>query len=744
MQSHSIEGAALNPKGNLAARAGRWSVRNRKKAVFGWLAFVLAAMFVGSALGKVELDNSDQGVGESGRASQMVADSFPQEEELAEEQVLFQSTTKTVSDRQYREAVADVVRRLETVEHVQNVESPYGSRDSGVISADRRSALVRYEIQGDSKEIPDRIEAPTAAVEDEAKRHAELRIEPYGDASIQQAVTESEGEDFKKAEMTSLPLTLFILVLAFGALVAAGIPMLLAITGVLATMGLTQIVSHFQPVASGVDNLILLVGLAVGVDYALFYLRRSREYRAAGYSVDASVEAAAATSGRAVLVSGLTVMVSMAGMYMAGIPMFISFATATIIVVAVSVLGSLTVLPALLSMLGDRVEKGRVPFHGRIKRRTAEFGVWSRITDRVLRRPKLAVALTAGLLLVLAFPTLGMHTALSGTESMSRDIDVVRTWDRAQAAFPEESVPVGVVIKAGDVTTTESRNAMSKLESAAATRKDLYEGAATVEISDDKHVATMFFPAAGNGTDEKSAEALDYMRDTLVPETVARIHGAETATTGETAAIDDFNSSLKSHLPIVFAFVLSMAFLLLLVTFRSLVIPIKAIVLNLLSVGAAYGLLVTVFQKGWGESLLGFESNGAVTAWLPPFLFVILFGLSMDYHVFILSRIREAVDGGMTTDDAISHGIKSTAGVVTSAAVVMVGVFAIFGTLSSIDMKQMGVGLAFAVLIDATLIRGVLLPASMKLLGERNWWLPKRLSWLPELKTEGEVAPAQA
>jgi RND superfamily putative drug exporter len=744
MQSNSNRGAALNTKGNIAARAGRWSVQHRKQAVFGWLAFVLIAMFVGSAMGSKEQDDADQGVGESGRAAQIVAAGFPEDEEKVDENVLIQSTSGTVSDPEYRAAVAGVVARLKATEHVQNVESPYGSNDPGVISADRRSALVQYELAGDEEQIADRIDAPTSAVEDEAKSHPGLRIEPYGDASIQQAVTDTEAEDFQKAELTSLPLTLFILVLAFGALVAAGIPMLLAITGVLATTGLAQIVSHIQPVAGGVDSLILLIGLAVGVDYALFYLRRSREFRAAGYDVDASVEAAAATSGRAVLVSGLTVMVSMAGMYLAGIPMFVSFATATIIVVAMSVVAAVTVLPAVLSMLGDRVEKGRIPFHGRLKRRTAEFGVWSRITDRVLRRPKLAVALTAGLLVVLALPTLGMHTALSGTESMSRDIDVVQTWDRAQAAFPEESVPVIVVVRADDVTTAEARNALGKLESAAATRKDLYEGAATVEVSDDKHVATAMFPAAGNGTDARSDRALDHMRDTLVPETVGRIDGAETAVTGETAAIRDFNGSLKSHLPLVFAFVLSMAFLLLLVTFRSLVIPIKAIVLNLLSVGAAYGLLVTVFQKGWGESLLGFESNGAVTAWLPPFLFVILFGLSMDYHVFILSRIREAFDSGMSTDEAVSHGIKSTAGVVTSAAVVMVGVFAIFGTMSSIDMKQMGVGLSFAVLLDATLIRGILLPASMKLLGDWNWWLPKRLDWIPELEHEGEVAPAQA
>jgi uncharacterized membrane protein YdfJ with MMPL/SSD domain len=739
----TMQGVTVNTKGNLAARAGRWSTQNRKKAIFGWLAFVLIAFQIGSMMGSKEMDQSEQGVGESGRAAEIQSAAFPEDENLAEEHVLFQSTNQAASRPEYRAAVADVAERLEHTEYVQNVETPYEA-GANALSSDGRSAIITYEIRGDSEQIPDRIDGPVAAIEDEAKGHPALRIEPYGDASIAQAVTESEAEDFQKAEFTSLPLTLLILVLAFGALVAAGIPMLLAITGVLATMGLTQIVSHIQPVAGGVDSLILLVGLAVGVDYALFYLRRAREYRAAGYENDAAIEAAAASSGRAVLISGLTVAVSMAGMYLAGIPMFISFATATIIVVLVSVLGAMTVLPAVLSKLGDRVEKGRVPFHGRLKRRTAEIGIWSRITDRVLRRPALAVALASGLLIALALPTLGMHTALSGTESMSRDIDVVQTWDRVQEAFPEESIPVIAVVKADDVTTTPIKNAIAELESKAAARTDLYEGSATVEISDNREVATIMIPAAGNGTDEESTRALNEMRDNIIPRTVGRERGVETAITGETAAIEDFNASLSSHLPYVFAFVLTMAFLLLLVTFRSIVIPLKAIVLNLLSVGAAYGILVMVFQKGWGESLLGFESNGAVTAWLPPFLFVILFGLSMDYHVFILSRIREAYDKGMTTDDAISHGIKSTAGVVTSAAIVMVGVFALFGTMQSVDMKQMGIGLAAAVLIDATIIRGILLPASMKLLGERNWWLPKRLGWIPELKVEGEVAPARA
>jgi RND superfamily putative drug exporter len=326
---------------------------------------------------------------------------------------------------------------------------------------------------------------------------------------------------------------------------------------------------------------------------------------------------------------------------------------------------------------------------------------------------------------------------------MSRDVEVVRTWDRLQQEFPSQALPVMVVVKADDVTKGEPAQAIAKFERSTQRYPTLYTGRATVEVSDNKQVASILVPAAGDGTEAVSQKATRTVRDELAPAAFDTA-GVDYATTGTTAAIDDFNDSLRSHMPYVFGFVVVAAFLLLLVTFRSLVIPIKAILLNVLSVGAAYGLLVLVFQYGWGESLLGFKSTGAVTAWLPPFLFVILFGLSMDYHVFILSRIKESVDRGMSTDEAVARGIKVTAGVVTSAAVIMVGVFSIFGTLSSIDMKQMGVGLAAAVLIDATIIRGVLLPATMKLLGERNWWLPRSLRFLPEVASHEEVAPAQA
>jgi RND superfamily putative drug exporter len=398
-------------------------------------------------------------------------------------------------------------------------------------------------------------------------------------------------------------------------------------------------------------------------------------------------------------------------------------------------IGSLTVLPALLSKLGDRVDKGRIPFLGKRLAARSESRMWSAILDRVLRHPKVAVVLSAGVLVALAIPALGMHTASAGVDSIPKDTPVIQTFNRITAAFPGEKAALNVVVKAKDVTSPEVAAGIRQLEARALGTKTAVD-TTDVDISKDKTVAQVTIPIAGKGTDTASVNALATVRDDLVPSTIGKVRGVETVVGGDTAATVDYNTMIKANAPIVFLFVLGLAFMLLLVTFRSLVIPLKAIVLNLLSVGAAYGVLVLVFQQGHGEKLLGFESTGAIEPWLPLFLFVILFGLSMDYHVFILSRIREAVDRGMSTRSAVAHGIKSTAGVVTSAAVVMVAVFSIFGTLSALEFKQMGVGLAVAVLLDATLVRAVLLPAAMTLLGERNWYLPKWLEWIPQLRHE--------
>jgi RND superfamily putative drug exporter len=372
--------------------------------------------------------------------------------------------------------------------------------------------------------------------------------------------------------------------------------------------------------------------------------------------------------------------------------------------------------------------------------------VWGAILDRVLRRPVVSAVLAGGLLVALALPALGLHTINTGTQGLPRSLPIMQTYDRIQTAFPGGPQPALVAVEARDVTAPAVQRGIADMERAAIATGEMSQPV-DVKVNPDKTLAVVQIPMQGDGTDTASDTALATLRGDVIPSTLGHVDGVKANVTGLTAGSKDFNDAMKANLPVVFAFVLGLAFILLLVTFRSIVVPIKAIVLNLLSVGAAYGVLKLVFQDGHGESLLGFESLGGITSWLPLFLFVILFGLSMDYHVFIISRIRESVDRGMRTEDAVAHGIRSTAGVVTSAAIVMVAVFSIFATLSALDFKMMGVGLAVAVLIDATLVRAVLLPATMKLLGEWNWYLPRGLSWLPRVSAEGaapEPAPSKA
>ncbi|HEX7525678.1 MAG TPA: MMPL family transporter, partial [Gaiellaceae bacterium] len=538
------------------------------------------------------------------------------------------------------------------------------------------------------------------------------------------------------AERLTIPLTLLILLAAFGALVAAGLPVLLAFSAVLASLGLYSLVTH---VSSGdyqsTSAVILLVGMAVGVDYSLFYLRREREERAVGKEPRPALLRAAATSGQAVLISGITVLIAMAGMFIASNKIFTSMAFGTMLVVLCSVVGSLTVLPAALSKLGDRVDRGRVPFFGRRKHAANESRFWGYVLDRVLRRPIVSTALAAGLLVAAAFPLFGMHTKLPSFTDMPKELPIVQTYKQVIAAFPGAPTPAEVVVQAPDVRSSEVAAQIQNFKRRAVATGQMF-APMFMTVSADNTVADIRVPIAGNGDDATSLKALATLRGVVLPSTLGRLDNVQYAVTGETAGTHDFNQQMKTRMPWVLAFVLGLAFVLLLMTFRSVVIPLTAIVLNLLSVGAAYGLLVLIFQNDWAEGILGFTSNHAITSWLPMFLFVILFGLSMDYHVFILSRIKELRDGGLSTEEAVSRGIRRTAGTVTSAAIIMVAVFGIFGTLQMIMMKQMGVGLAVAVLIDATIIRGVLLPATMKLLGEWNWYMPPWLEWLPSLTPE--------
>lgn len=615
--------------------------------------------------------------------------------------------------------------------------SPY---DTQTISKDGRSALVQFDIRGDSDTAGERVEPVLKAVEDVQKDHESLRIEEIGGASMMKTFDDAFGDDFQKAEYSAVPVALGILLIAFGALVAALLPVLLAVTAIMATMGLMGIVSHVMPMSDTANSVMLLVGLAVGVDYCLFYLRREREEREAGRDAQTALRVAAATSGRAIIVSGVTVCVAMAGMLFTGLAEFEAMGLASLMVVAVAMVGSVTVLPALLSLLGERVEKGKIPFlHPQSKLRrnrgqgNRESRFWTAVLKGVLARPVISVVVAAGALLAIAAPAVGMKTQnLTLDQEFGDSLPIVQTYNRVNDAFPGGSEPAEVVVKADDINAPEVKSALADFRERAIS-SGASRGPVEIKLHDEQNVAFVYVPLVGGSDLDKAGASLDKLRDDVRPATLGGVDGVEAPITGQVAGSKDFNDQLAGAVIPVFAFVVVFAFGLMLLSFRSLTIAITSIVLNLLSVGAAYGILVAVFQHGWGASLVGAEGVGAIITWLPLFLFVILFGLSMDYHVFVVSRIREARLRGRTTRDAIQHGVVTTAGVVTSAAVIMVAVFAIFGTLSMQSMKQMGVGLAAAVLIDATIIRGVLLPAVMALLGERNWYFPKWLNRLPDL-----------
>ena len=724
----------LKRSNNIAARMGRWSASHWKTAVFGWLAFVVAALMIGTAVGTKNIDDADASVGQSKKADQILDKAFPQIEPQTE-LVLIQSPRHVADHPQFRGVINEVLAAVKGNPEIKNLKDPLAPGNHEQISKDRHTVMVTWDMKGDYDHAKTKIDPIEASVNKIAASHPAYYVGEAGAVSSGKALDKLFSDQLKRAGELSIPITFIVLLLVFGALVAVGVPLLLALSGVLATVGLVALPSHIVPMDQNVSAVILLIGLAVGVDYTLFYLKREREERAAGRSARAALEAAAATSGRSVLISGVTVMIAMAGMLFSGDKTYLGFGIATMMVVGVSMLGSLTVLPALLAKLGDRVDKGKLPFLHRLSRRNGGNRFWTRVLTPALRRPGIAAALAAGVLLALASPVLFMHTSQSGLDALPNSAPTVGTIKKITDAFSNGSVDATQVAISADTDAPATQRAIESLKERTVAA-GLNSSTIDVEVNAAHTAARIDIPLIGKGTDDKSNAALRTLREEILPATIGKVPGAEYGVTGVTAQSADFNALMKRKAPIVFGFVLVFAFLLLLVTFRSVVVALKAVVLNLLSVGAAYGVLVAVFQWGWGESLLNFQANGGVASWLPIFMFVILFGLSMDYHVFILSRIREAFDRGMKTEDAVAHGITTTAGVVSGAALVMVGAFAVFALMPILDMKEMGIGLAAAVLIDATIVRAVLLPATMKLLGDANWYLPKWLEWLPKLDHE--------
>jgi RND superfamily putative drug exporter len=714
----------------LVERIAGWSARHRKTAVIGWLVLVAIIFAVGQHASASNVESYDPG--QSGVAERMLQHLNFTSQPPAES-VLIQAPAGSApfgANPGLRQAVGQVAAALSALPRTSasDVASPPRHGGARLVSADGRSALVTFNVTGADE---DQAVVPALrAVAAVAARHPGLLIAEAGDASEDRVANAVLSHDFRKAESTSLPVTLILLVAVFGALIAAGIPLLLAGTAVISAISLTSVIGRWLPTGQSTSEVVLIIGMAVGIDYTLFYLRREREERARGRTTAEALRIAAGTSGRAIVVSGVTVMIGLAGLFLTGYSVFTGIGLGSIAVVGAAVAGSLTFLPALLSMLGSWADRGRIPFLGRRRTASRPSRLWAALVRRVVRRPAVWGVLAVTGMLALAGPAIGMRLAAPPDGGFPATVPVVRTADQIQQAFPQSPSPAQVVVTGTHLDSPAMRAALTRLEHSASARGAI-RPPVTVSSLDGGRGLVVNVPLAGNDTDAASDRALLDLRDRVLPATLGQVPAISYAVSGETANNYDDIADLHTRTPLVLAAVALLAFALLLVAFRSVAIPLVSVGLNLLSVGAACGLVTLIFQDGHLQSLLGFSSYGGIVPWIPLFLFVFLFGLSMDYHVFILSRIRELRAAGATTRQAVVDGIASSAGVVTSAALIMVAVFTILATLSIIALQMLGVGLAAAVLLDATVVRGILLPAALTMLGERSWQVPRWLSWLP-------------
>jgi RND superfamily putative drug exporter len=700
-------------------RVAGWSARHRKTAVFGWLLLVAMAVVIGQQLGTSNVTSYDPG--QAGQAERVL--NRPVVQQPDSESVLVQGRAGQSygHDPEMQQAVRQVVTALRAVPRsAADVESPLTSR--GMVSG--RSALVTFNVAGNPDNDDQAVVPALNAVAAVQAHHPGLKVEEAGDASLDRATGNITGQDFHRAEITSIPVSLVLLLIVFGALIAAGIPLLLAGTAVISAISLLAIPGRWLPIDSTTSSIVLLVGMAVGIDYSLFYLRRTREERAAGHDTREALRIAAGTSGRAIGVSGVTVMIAMAGLFLTGIDVFSGVAVGTILVVGVAMLGSLTFLPAILSMLGKWTDRGRIPWLGRRRTAARDSRFWGLLARAVVRRPLIWGGVATALLVALAAPVLSMHLEDPGIHDLPSNVPVVRSLVDISRAFPGGPEPAEVVVTGQNLGGTQVSQAVAALHAQVAASHGVLREPVTTAMFGHDQVLVVSVPLAGDGTDGVSNNALAALRDHALPAAFGKVPGISYAVAGLTAGNHDFDAQLGRTVPWVFVFVLGLAFVLLMVSFRSVWIPALSIGLNVLSVGAAYGLMVLIFQDGHLQGPLGFTAYGGITPWLPLFMFVLLFGLSMDYHVFILSRIRELRLSGAPVREAITVGIGRSAGVVTSAAAIMVAVFSIFATLSVLEFKIFGVAMAAAVLIDATVVRGVLLPAGLALLGERAWSRP--------------------
>lgn len=704
----------------------RWSARHPWKAIVGWFLFVLLCLGAGITAGNNPATTEDFWVGEAGHAESTATDGGLQRRPT--EHILIRAGSGPLDTARATAAARDLTSRMSGLPEVAEVAPPVRAQDGTAL---RVSVVMKgAELEAKKNVVP--LLDTTAKV---AAAHPDLIVEETGSPAISKGVNDQRDEDLALSERLSLPVTLVILLVVFGSVVMAGVPLLLALSSIAATMGLAMLASHLMPDPGVGTNMILLMGLAVGVDYTLFYLKREREERAraAGrLGPEALVELAAATAGRAVVVSGLAVIACTATLYLATDVIFSSLATGTILVVAVAVLSSLTVLPALLVKLGHRAERRAAKKAARRAKRgapvatkpaKAENGrVFGALMRPAQRHPAITLCVSVLVMLAVAAPALGLKLIDPGKDTFSRSIPAMQVYDRLTAAYPELLVKHEVVTRTTPDRAGEVRQALTELGRRAQSDPLFARNAEPVlRTSDDRRISVLELGVPHPAPSDEAIASLDHLRHRYIPSTVGGLEGVDTAVSGDVARGQDYVHHERSKLPLVIGFLLLLTFVTTAVAFRSTVIGLIGVVLNLLSAAAALGALVLVFQGTWAEGLLDFDSLGAIASRVPLFLFVLLFGLSMDYQVFVVSRIKEAMEHGMTAREAVLDGIARSAKVVTSAALVMVTIFAAFVFLHLTEMKQMGFCLAVAVLLDAVIIRMMILPSMLLLLGDRAW-----------------------
>ncbi|MGH9177130.1 MAG: MMPL family transporter [Acidimicrobiales bacterium] len=652
--------------------------------------------------------------------------------------VIVRSESATVDDPGFRDYVQALQGRLDGLgrELVQSTTTFYDSQDQNLVSEDRRSTLIPTTLAGAIEDAPDKIEDLEKAID--AGEDPAFDVKVFGPAALGEDFAAVAEEDLAKGEGVGILAALVILVVVFGAVVAGLVPIIIAVASIFIAVGVVAVIGQMVQFSFFVTNMISMMGLAVGIDYSLFVVSRYREERQRGKGKLDAIEAVGATASRAVFFSGMTVVLALLGMILIPNSIFRSLGAGAIFVVVISVAASLTLLPAVLGLLGDKVNSLTVHRRNKVHDPEHRGGFWDAVTRGVMGRPALSLVIGAGILLAAASSALDMRTGFAGVTTVPDELPSKQAFDLLARDFPGGlSSPVKVVVD-GDVNSAAVQASIDGLQADLA--GDQIFGTPQVRVNDAGDLALITVPLNDDPSSKGSTDAIGRLRDDYVPAAFPDGSGARALVGGDTAFNKDFFDVAARYLPIVFVFVLGLSFVLLTIAFRSVVVPVKAIIMNLLSVGAAYGLIVLVCQKGIGNEIFGFQQVEVIEAWLPLFLFSVLFGLSMDYHVFLLSRIREHYDLTGNNTESVAYGLRTTAGIITGAALIMVAVFGGFAAGRMVAFEQMGFGLGVAVLIDATIVRSILVPASMKLLGTRNWYLPGWLQWLPNLGVEGPAS----